>query len=218
MIATCAAWNIVGARAVGEGRSGCNGAAISAVCGDDSHGRAPQEVHGSRPADHRSIFDLEGGILIAMWNYMGWDNLSTIAGEVDRPQRLTRWPCRSRDPGDRELRAAGRGRRARAPESRHLDARAAGWTRAQRSAADLALAIASGRHDRRRRHVRALMLSFTRLPAVMAADGFLPEPSGIRAKTGAPVGGDPGLRRRLGGVLAAGICSAADSRRAADRV
>ena len=22
-----------------------------------------------------------------MWNYMGWDNLSTIAGEVERPQR-----------------------------------------------------------------------------------------------------------------------------------
>ena len=22
-----------------------------------------------------------------MWNYMGWDNASTIAGEVDRPQR-----------------------------------------------------------------------------------------------------------------------------------
>ncbi len=31
--------------------------------------------------------DVEGGILIAMWNYMGWDNLSTIADEVDRPQR-----------------------------------------------------------------------------------------------------------------------------------
>jgi amino acid transporter len=32
-------------------------------------------------------FDLIGGILIAMWNYMGWDNASTVAGEVDRPQR-----------------------------------------------------------------------------------------------------------------------------------
>jgi amino acid transporter len=30
---------------------------------------------------------LLGGILIAMWNYMGWDNASTIAQEVERPQR-----------------------------------------------------------------------------------------------------------------------------------
>lgn len=38
-------------------------------------------------AAHKSHFDLLGGILIAMWNYMGWDNTSTIAGEVRRPQR-----------------------------------------------------------------------------------------------------------------------------------
>ena len=28
-----------------------------------------------------------GGLLICMWNYMGWDNASTIAAEVERPQR-----------------------------------------------------------------------------------------------------------------------------------
>jgi len=28
-----------------------------------------------------------GGLLVAMWNYMGWDNASTIAEEVDQPQR-----------------------------------------------------------------------------------------------------------------------------------
>jgi amino acid transporter len=31
--------------------------------------------------------DYLAGVLVAMWNYMGWDNASTIAGEVDRPQR-----------------------------------------------------------------------------------------------------------------------------------
>jgi amino acid transporter len=30
---------------------------------------------------------LIGGLLICMWNYMGWDNASTIATEVKRPQR-----------------------------------------------------------------------------------------------------------------------------------
>ena len=34
-----------------------------------------------------SRVDLIGGLLIAMWNYMGWDNASTIATEVERPQR-----------------------------------------------------------------------------------------------------------------------------------
>src|SRR6266481_8468807 len=29
---------------------------------------------------------LLGGVLVAMWNYMGWDNASTIAREVDHPQ------------------------------------------------------------------------------------------------------------------------------------
>jgi amino acid transporter len=34
-----------------------------------------------------SNVDILGGLLIAMWNYMGWDNASTIATEVERPQR-----------------------------------------------------------------------------------------------------------------------------------
>ena len=34
-----------------------------------------------------STVDIMGGLLICMWNYMGWDNASTIATEVERPQR-----------------------------------------------------------------------------------------------------------------------------------
>jgi amino acid transporter len=34
-----------------------------------------------------SHVDLVAGLLVAMWNYMGWDNASTIAAEVDQPQR-----------------------------------------------------------------------------------------------------------------------------------
>jgi amino acid transporter len=34
-----------------------------------------------------SATDMIGGLLFAMWNYMGWDNASTIAAEVERPQR-----------------------------------------------------------------------------------------------------------------------------------
>jgi amino acid transporter len=34
-----------------------------------------------------STVDILGGLLICMWNYMGWDNASTIAAEVEKPQR-----------------------------------------------------------------------------------------------------------------------------------
>jgi amino acid transporter len=41
---------------------------------------------GAAPPAHSSV-GLMGGLLVAMWNYMGWDNASTIAAEVERPQR-----------------------------------------------------------------------------------------------------------------------------------
>ena len=42
---------------------------------------------GAHTAPVTSTVGLLGGTLIAMWNYMGWDNASTIALEVERPQR-----------------------------------------------------------------------------------------------------------------------------------
>jgi amino acid transporter len=43
------------------------------------------EAHAAAPAG--TSLGLLGGVLIAMWNYMGWDNASTIAEEVEKPQR-----------------------------------------------------------------------------------------------------------------------------------
>src|SRR6266852_3528055 len=42
---------------------------------------------GAHLAPVTSTVGLLGGMLIAMWNNMGWDNASTIAQEVGRPQR-----------------------------------------------------------------------------------------------------------------------------------
>jgi amino acid transporter len=42
---------------------------------------------GAHTSPVSSTVGLLGGTLIAMWNYMGWDNASTIAQEVERPQR-----------------------------------------------------------------------------------------------------------------------------------
>src|SRR2546423_209341 len=41
----------------------------------------------ARSATPTATLGLLGGMLIAMWNYMGWDNASTIAQQVERPQR-----------------------------------------------------------------------------------------------------------------------------------
>jgi amino acid transporter len=44
-------------------------------------------LSGVATASTTSTVGLVGGLLICMWNYMGWDNASTIATEVRRPQR-----------------------------------------------------------------------------------------------------------------------------------
>jgi amino acid transporter len=51
---------------------------------------APFKIHALANAVTKpttSNVDILGGLLICMWNYMGWDNASTIATEVERPQR-----------------------------------------------------------------------------------------------------------------------------------
>jgi amino acid transporter len=51
---------------------------------------APFKIHALANAITKpttSNVNILGGLLICMWNYMGWDNASTIATEVERPQR-----------------------------------------------------------------------------------------------------------------------------------
>jgi amino acid transporter len=44
-------------------------------------------VQAAQSATSAGELGVLGGVLVAMWNYMGWDNASTIAREVERPQR-----------------------------------------------------------------------------------------------------------------------------------
>ncbi len=87
VVAFCALWNIAGIKAVG------NGAEVMMVAL-----LAPFAVLVGFCLVHKTAdpppvsagvvgLDLVGGIMIAMWNYMGWDNASTVAGEVKDPQR-----------------------------------------------------------------------------------------------------------------------------------
>ena len=82
----CVVWNLLGARAVGEGSIVLGilllgPFAVMTVMVFLRHGGGAAVP--SAPAHP----DWAGGILVAMWNYMGWDNASTIAGEVENPQR-----------------------------------------------------------------------------------------------------------------------------------
>jgi len=181
MIAVCTAWNLAGVRAMGDGSVALNVAllapfAVLTVMGV-SHApsaAAPAAV----PLKHA---DLLGGVLIAMWNYMGWDNLSTIAGEVESPQRTyTRamFTALALVVVSYLLPVAAVARAGLDPNA-WTDG---GWVDAARlvSGQALAAAVALAGMLGAIGSFGALMLSFTRLPVAMARDGHLP---GIFART-----------------------------------
>jgi amino acid transporter len=132
--------------------------------------------------------DLLGGVLIAMWNYMGWDNLSTIAGEVEAPQRTY-----SRAMFGAVLLVVisylipvGAVARTGIDPNRWTTG---GWVDIGQivGGETLAVAIALAGVIGAIGSFGALMLSFTRLPLVMAEDGYLPRVFARRdARTGAP--------------------------------
>lgn len=80
-------WNLRGASAVGSGSIRMwffalspYVALIAFACWKGLH-----TGHANLGAPHHA--DLSAALLAAMWNYMGWDNATTIAGEVENPQR-----------------------------------------------------------------------------------------------------------------------------------
>jgi amino acid transporter len=83
-------WNLRGAKAVGDGSAGMMFVSLSpfvALIGfalwRAMHGGIG--IHAA--AASLGTRDIGGAVSVAMWNYMGWDNASTIAQEVDDPQR-----------------------------------------------------------------------------------------------------------------------------------
>jgi amino acid transporter len=94
MIAGCAAWNLLGIRAVGRGSEWLGVLVLApfaamvalALWSLPSGGGARLAAALAEPAPTARAA-LVAGLLGAMWNTMGWDNASTFAGEVDRPAR-----------------------------------------------------------------------------------------------------------------------------------
>jgi amino acid transporter len=88
VVVVCALWNITGVKAVGHGGSIMMFALLApfvVLAGYCLFGAAQTRM--SVPHLQHGSVNLLGGIVIAMWNYMGWDNASTVAGEVRNPQR-----------------------------------------------------------------------------------------------------------------------------------
>jgi amino acid transporter len=89
LIAVCCVWNLLGAPAVGDGSMGLCVIllvpfAVLVVCACRMGAHLPHGGIWTNTTGHAS---LNTAILVAMWNYMGWDNASTVAREVDNPQR-----------------------------------------------------------------------------------------------------------------------------------
>jgi amino acid transporter len=89
LVALCCVWNLLGAPAVGEGSVGLFVLLLSPfvvlVAVALWHGvHVPAHISWTRSGGEGA---LSTAILVAMWNYMGWDNASTVAREVENPRR-----------------------------------------------------------------------------------------------------------------------------------
>ena len=175
VIAAGAAYNLAGARSVGLGSAVMTALLLGpflvlvglALFGHAAPAAASAHAVGAP--------DLAGGVLIAMWNYMGWDNASTIAGEVERPQRT--YPIAVLSAVALIALAyvvvIGAMAIARVDPS-HWDT--GSWVDVARAfgGAPLAWAVVAGGMISAFGMFNALCLSYSRIPAVLAEDGYLP--------------------------------------------
>ena len=88
----CAVLNLAGIRVVGHHLVVAVLLFVGAICACRDARAIQGRSFGQRGAGGGNdragaSLGLLGGVLVAMWNYMGWDNASTIADEVERPQR-----------------------------------------------------------------------------------------------------------------------------------
>jgi amino acid transporter len=93
VVAAAIVWNLLGAASVGEGSVKLWAISISpyfvivgiAIYAGLQASRGSLGGHASMGHPAGAAFST--AILVTMWNYMGWDNATTIANEVENPQR-----------------------------------------------------------------------------------------------------------------------------------
>jgi amino acid transporter len=123
-----------------------------------------------------------------MWNYMGWDNASTIAGEVERPRRtypLAMLAAVALVAVTYVLPVAAVGRTGLDPRGWHTGS----WVDAAAAIGGrwLGVAVVAGGVICAVGMFNALVLSYSRLPVALADDGLLPRVLSRRsARSGVP--------------------------------
>jgi amino acid transporter len=195
VIVLCMVWNLRGARAVGEGSVGMFCLLLSpfvvltavgfwkAFAGGHllTGGRGLDGFAGVREGFARlkapvAGVDFAGAMSVALWNYMGWDNASTVAQEVEEPQR--NYPRAMLMATGLvaltyvlPLAAVGM---AGIPADRFSTG---AWTDAARELVGpwLALCVVLGGTINGFGMFNALMMSYTRVPYALAEEGLLPK-------------------------------------------
>jgi amino acid transporter len=189
VVVLCCIWNLRGAPAVGEGSVALfvlllAPFAVFVVLGMWHGFTLHPAVQWSRPASESA---LSTAVLVAMWNYMGWDNASTVAQEVENPQR--NYP--------RAMIAATvlvavtyiLPLAAIALRGLSVDSFSTGdWMTAATTIGGplLGLAVVVGGAITGIGMFNALVMSYTRLPMAMADDGMLPQIVARRNQRGVP--------------------------------
>ncbi|HYA94683.1 MAG TPA: APC family permease [Terriglobales bacterium] len=186
VVAACVLWNLAGARSVGNGSVVVGVLLLAPFAVMTAKAMLKPSV--ATPTVTGPHLPLVMGVLVVMWNYMGWDNASTVAGEVENPQR--NYPLGA-------LLAVA------AVAATYLIVVAAAWrsgivpamweTGAWVNVAtaiggrELGLAVVAGGMLCGLGMMNALVLSYSRVPMAMAQDGLLPRPlARTSRRTGVP--------------------------------
>jgi amino acid transporter len=186
VIAVCTALNLRGAGAVGTSSVALSLALLTPFAVLIVSALALP--HLPEPRGDAGGLDVLGGVLIAMWNYMGWDSAGTVAGEVERPERTYPLAMISATALVAltyvvPIMAVSRSGIAPAEWS------TGGWANVARRLCGPALEtgmIVAGMVSALGM-LNALILSYSRLPPVLAEDGYLPAIfARLHPKTGAP--------------------------------
>ncbi|MBZ5630596.1 MAG: APC family permease [Acidobacteriia bacterium] len=186
VVAMAALWNIAGIRAVGKSSVHLMLALLFPFAALTVYAMWQTPAGGA--VSHRASVDLLGAISVAMWNYMGWDNASTIAGEVQDPQRI--YPRAMI--GAAVLVAVVYLIPVAAAMVAGIDPgpwTTGSWVQAAAALGGrwLGLAVVAGGMICGLGMTNALVLSYARVPFAMARDGFLPAAFlRVHPKTGAP--------------------------------
>jgi amino acid transporter len=189
VVVVCCLWNLRGAPAVGRDSVGMcvlllAPFAVFVVLGLWRGFTLHPHVQWSQPASESA---LSTAILVAMWNTMGWDNASTVAQEVENPQR--NYPRAMIYTTILVAVTYILPLAAMALSGLSMETFSTGdWTTAASALGGplLGIAVVAGGAITGIGMFNALMMSYTRLPMAMAEDGMLPRVVARRNSRGVP--------------------------------